>query len=44
MLQRIYGTAWETPEQLAEHARLKAEAVPCPTPPHPLTSPPNSDT
>ena len=26
-LQRIYGTAWETPEQLAEHKRLKAEAL-----------------
>ena len=25
-LQRIYGTAWETPEQLAEHQRRKAEA------------------
>eukprot|EP00171_Calliarthron_tuberculosum_P014389 IDg14389t1 len=26
MLQRIYGTAWETPEQLQEHLRRKAEA------------------
>ncbi|MEB3201131.1 MAG: threonine--tRNA ligase [Synechococcaceae cyanobacterium] len=26
-LQRIYGTAWETPEQLAEHRRRKAEAL-----------------
>ena len=26
-LQRIYGTAWETPEQLAEHKRRKAEAL-----------------
>ena len=26
MLQRIYGTAWETAEQLAEHQRLVAEA------------------
>jgi len=26
MLQRIYGTAWETAEQLAEHARIQAEA------------------
>jgi len=26
MLQRIYGTAWETKEQLAEHQRLQAEA------------------
>jgi len=26
-LQRIYGTAWETPEQLAEHQRRKAEAL-----------------
>ncbi|KAI0561294.1 threonine--tRNA ligase [Gracilaria domingensis] len=26
MLQRIYGTAWETPEQLAEYLRLKEEA------------------
>lgn len=26
MLQRIYGTAWETPEQLAEHMRRKKEA------------------
>ncbi len=25
-LQRIYGTAWETPKQLAEHQRRKAEA------------------
>ncbi|WP_254930371.1 threonine--tRNA ligase [Cyanobium sp. BA20m-14] len=25
-LQRIYGTAWETSEQLAEHQRRKAEA------------------
>jgi threonyl-tRNA synthetase len=25
-LQRIYGTAWETPEQLAEHKRRKEEA------------------
>ena len=25
-LQRIYSTAWETPEQLAEHQRRKAEA------------------
>ena len=26
-LQRIYGTAWETPEQLAEDKRRKAEAL-----------------
>jgi threonyl-tRNA synthetase len=26
-LQRIYGTAWETPEQLAEHKRRKVEAL-----------------
>ncbi len=26
-LQRIYGTAWETPEQLEEHKRRKAEAL-----------------
>jgi threonyl-tRNA synthetase len=26
-LQRIYGTAWVTPEQLAEHKRRKAEAL-----------------
>merc|ERR1719201_3105390 len=26
MLQRIYGTAWETKEQLAEHVRLQKEA------------------
>merc|ERR1719502_1821146 len=26
MLQRIYGTAWENAEQLAEHQRLMAEA------------------
>ena len=26
-LQRIYGTAWETPEQLAEHKRRKGEAL-----------------
>ena len=26
MLQRIYGTAWETPEQLAEYLRRKEEA------------------
>ncbi|MDJ0724652.1 MAG: threonine--tRNA ligase [Prochloraceae cyanobacterium] len=26
-LQRIYGTAWETPEQLAEYKRLKEEAL-----------------
>merc|ERR1719201_2587758 len=26
MLQRIYGTAWESQEQLAEHQRLQAEA------------------
>ncbi|WP_286193058.1 MULTISPECIES: threonine--tRNA ligase [unclassified Synechococcus] len=26
-LQRIYGTAWETPEQLAEHKRRKEEAL-----------------
>jgi threonyl-tRNA synthetase len=26
-LQRIYGTAWETPEQLAEHKRRKTEAL-----------------
>ena len=26
-LQRIYGTAWETPEQLAEHKRRKQEAI-----------------
>ena len=26
-LQRIYGTAWETPEQLAEHQRRKLEAL-----------------
>ena len=26
-LQRIYGTAWETPEQLAEHKRRKDEAL-----------------
>lgn len=26
-LQRIYATAWETPEQLAEHKRRKAEAL-----------------
>ena len=26
-LQRIYGTAWETPEQLAEHKRRKQEAL-----------------
>jgi threonyl-tRNA synthetase len=26
-LQRIYGTAWEMPEQLAEHQRRKAEAL-----------------
>jgi len=26
-LQRIYGTAWETAEQLAEHQRRKAEAL-----------------
>jgi threonyl-tRNA synthetase len=25
-LQRIYGTAWETPEQLAEHKRRREEA------------------
>jgi len=26
-LQRIYGTAWETPEQLAEYRRRKQEAL-----------------
>ncbi len=26
-LQRIYGTAWETPEQLAEYKRRKEEAI-----------------
>ncbi len=26
-LQRIYGTAWETPEQLVEHKRRKDEAL-----------------
>ncbi len=26
-LQRIYGTAWENPEQLAEHKRRKEEAL-----------------
>ena len=26
-LQRIYGTAWETPEQLTEHLRRKQEAL-----------------
>ena len=26
-LQRIYGTAWETPEQLAEHQRRRQEAL-----------------
>ncbi|MEO1208826.1 MAG: threonine--tRNA ligase [Cyanobacteria bacterium J06638_20] len=26
-LQRIYGTAWETPEQLAEYRRRKEEAI-----------------
>lgn len=26
-LQRIYGTAWETPEQLAEYKRRKSEAL-----------------
>ena len=26
MLQRIYGTAWENKDQLAEHLRLQAEA------------------
>ena len=26
-LQRIYGTAWENPEQLTEHKRRKAEAL-----------------
>lgn len=26
-LQRIYGTAWETPDQLAEYERRKAEAL-----------------
>ena len=26
-LQRIYGTAWETPEQLEEHKRRKEEAL-----------------
>ena len=26
-LQRIYGTAWETPEQLAEHKHRKEEAL-----------------
>ena len=26
-LQRIYGTAWETPDQLAEHKRRKEEAL-----------------
>ena len=26
MLQRIYGTAWENAEQLAEHQRIQAEA------------------
>jgi len=26
-LQRIYGTAWETPEQLEEHQRRKQEAL-----------------
>ena len=26
-LQRIYGTAWETPEQLTEHKRRKEEAI-----------------
>jgi len=26
-LQRIYGTAWETPEQLAEYQRRKEEAI-----------------
>ncbi|MEB3333152.1 MAG: threonine--tRNA ligase [Synechococcaceae cyanobacterium] len=26
-LQRIYGTAWETPEQLAEHKRRRQEAL-----------------
>ena len=26
-LQRIYGTAWETPEQLKEHKRRKEEAL-----------------
>ncbi len=26
-LQRIYGTAWETPEQLAEYERRKEEAI-----------------
>jgi threonyl-tRNA synthetase len=26
-LQRIYGTAWESPEQLAAYTHLKAEAA-----------------
>ncbi len=26
-LQRVYGTAWETPEQLAEYQRRKQEAI-----------------
>ena len=29
MLQRIYGTAWQTAEQLAEHQRLVEEAKRC---------------
>eukprot|EP00962_Isochrysis_galbana_P058360 scaffold31431_cov101-Isochrysis_galbana.AAC.1 len=29
MLQRIYGTAWETAEQLADYARLREEAKRC---------------
>ena len=33
-LQRIYGTAWETPEQLAEYKRRKEEALPPRSPPH----------
>jgi threonyl-tRNA synthetase len=27
MLQRIYGTAWESPEQLVAYVNLKAEAA-----------------
>ena len=27
MLQRIYGTAWETPQQLAAYYNLKEEAA-----------------
>jgi threonyl-tRNA synthetase len=27
MLQRIYGTAWDSPEQLQAYQHLKAEAV-----------------